>query len=149
MRFYLFIYLRSRGCTTLRAMPDSKPTSMPPAERHNSTSEIAWRIQKKPQKTKSGYQGGGERAFLNNSSLGQHRAGCRGETICVVTRPLGEKGAHTMRRLEEATEELSALRVWGRRAARRRGGRSEAPGSPITDPPQVNPAAAGLASPNW
>lgn len=50
--FYLFIYfyLRSRGCTTLQAMPDSKPTSMPPAERHNSTSEVAWRIQK----TKSG-----------------------------------------------------------------------------------------------
>lgn len=49
---YLFIYfyLRSRGCTTLQAMPDSKPTSMPPAERHNSTSEVAWRIQK----TKSG-----------------------------------------------------------------------------------------------
>lgn len=31
---------------------------------------------------------------------------------------------------------------------RAEGGRSEAPGSPITDPPQVNPTAAGLASPN-
>ncbi len=39
-------YLHLRGCTTLRAMPHSKPTSMPPAECHNSTSEIAWRIQK-------------------------------------------------------------------------------------------------------
>lgn len=72
-------------------------------------------------KNKKRVGGGGERVFLNNSSFGQHREGCRGETICVVTRPLGEKRAHTMRRLEEGTEELSALRVWGRRAARRGG----------------------------
>lgn len=91
-------------------MPDSKPTSMPPAEHHNSTGEIAWRIQ---ENTKPATGEGVFFSFLNNSSLGQHKAGYRKETICIVTRPLGEMGAHVMLRVEEGTEELRALWVWG------------------------------------
>ncbi len=53
------------------------------------------------------------RFFLNNSSFGQHIAGYRNETICIVMRPRRERGAHTMRRVEEGTEELCALWVWG------------------------------------
>lgn len=97
-------------------MPHSKPTSMPPAECHNSNSEIAWRIQKTQPVTAG-------RFFLNNGSFGQHTAGCRDETICIVVRPRGEKGAHTMRRVGEGTEELCALWVWG--GGQRAGGRSE------------------------
>lgn len=102
---------RSRQCQTPNPRPCHQPNATtPPARLHGAS-----------KKQKAGRGGGGERVFLNNNSFGQHRAGCRGETICVVTRPLGEKRAHTMRRLEEGTEELSALRVWGRRAARRGG----------------------------
>ncbi|KAI9524877.1 hypothetical protein NQZ68_014412 [Dissostichus eleginoides] len=100
---------------------------MPPAEFHNSTSEIAWRIQKSQPVT-----GQGGASILNNSSFGQHEAGCRNETICIGVRPLREKGAHVLRRVEEASE--SGVRSgFGEAGSPPEGeGRSEAQVSPIT-----------------
>lgn len=109
-------YLHSRGCTTLRATPDSKPTSMPPDECHNSTSEIAWRIQKLNRSQEEDFS-------LNSSSFGHNKAGYRNETICVIMRPVREMRTHVMRRVEEGAE-LCALWVWG--GGERAGGRSEA-----------------------
>lgn len=111
----------------LRATPDSKPTSMPPAEFHNSTSEIAWRIQKSQPVT-----GQGRASILNNSSFGQHEAGRRNETICIGVRRLREKGAHVLRRVEEASESGVRSGFGEAGSPPEGGGRSEAQVSPIT-----------------
>lgn len=65
----------------------------------------------------------GGRFFLNNSSFGQHQAGYRNETICIVMRPRREKRAHSLLRVQEGTEELRALWVWG--GGQRAGGGAE------------------------
>lgn len=118
--FYLFIYLFLPSFAGMHHAPGNARLQTH-VHATSRTPQLHQRGCMAHPKNKKRVGGGGERVFLNNSSFGQHRAGCRGETICVVTRPLGEKRAHTMRRLEEGTEELSALRVWGRRAARRGG----------------------------
>lgn len=67
----------------------------------------------KKKKKKTQPVAGADFFFLNSSSFGQQKAGCRNKTICIVTRPLRGKRAHTMRRADEGTEELCALLVWG------------------------------------
>lgn len=94
---------------------------MPPAERHNSTGEIAWRIQRNTTGSRSGIGqgGGGGLFFLSSSSVGQRKAGHRDETIWVGVRPRREEGAPAMRL--EVLRSCVRSPGLGRRAARRWG----------------------------